>query len=488
MRGILVPALTTLLVVVCWLGVAPGYAASHNDAPLIMQDPPANIADVYAFVAIEDGVKSLDLIMTVNPLEEPGNGVNYYRFADDVLYSISIVKGTRNSSGAVVFNGKPAFTYNFRFTTAYKNKGTILSYGRGTEVGAINNVGDARQNLVQTYKVEKVNVPKGITTELSKGQVLLVPPVNAGPRTTPFYYDQSGNLIQGSTDFTTLDRYTRQSIFKLTDGSFVQCGQRDDGFYADVPAIFDLLGLRNPGNDGFNGYNVHVISFIVPLTAILTQNDIPMVGVYATTSRRQTTIRNSDKPNSTSGSFVQVGRMGNPLFNETLVALKDKDRYNQLPPSSDASIFTTYAANPELAVLINTVFGTSIQTTNRTDLVNIFIPDLLKVDTSTGAVPLPGRPGFSRLSFLGGDTIFSPFQNKLIPSGWPNGRRLGDDVVDIALTAVASGPTFNPIIPISDNVDTNDLLYNQTFPYHATPHGGPTSLLHDGDDQGLQPQ
>jgi len=160
--------------------------------------------------------------------------------------------------------------------------------------------------------------------------------------------------------------------------------------------------------------------------------------------------------------------MGNPLFNEVLVALRDKDNYNRRTPIEDAA-FATYARNPEVAVLLNTVFGTSFATANREDLVAVFIPDVLRVNTATGPVQLAGQTGFSRLGFLGGDTTAG------VSGGWPNGRRLGDDVVDIALTAVASGPAYSTITVVGDNINANDQVYNQVFPYSATPHAGPTN-------------
>src|SRR5581483_12253493 len=126
-------------------------------------------------------------------------------------------------------------------------------------------------------------------------------------------------------------------------------------------------------------------------------------------------------------------------------------------PVNDAK-YAKYALNPEVAALVNAVYGTSFVTTNRTDLKGIFIPDVLRVDTSTGAVPVAGEPAFNRLSFIGGDTTDGK------PSGWPNGRRVGDDVVDIALTAIASGPTFSTITIVGDNVDHNDEAYNVVFP------------------------
>lgn len=445
------------------------YAASHNDAPLIHADPGANITDIYTFIGMNGNQKVLNVIMTMNPLEDPGDGVNYYRFGTDILYSIHVERPIMQG-GSPVFRGNTTYRYDFRFSNDLKNENTILSYGLGTEAGAINTTGDNRQNLTQSFRVG--------STVLGMGPSFQVPPVNVGPRTTPNYYDVGGIEIQGATSEAELDSYTRNAIYTLNDGTRVFCGQREDGFYADVAGIFDLLGVRNPGIDLFGGYNLHAIALQIPVSNLVQGNQPQMLGVFGTTSRRKVTVLGANGANN-SGPWTQVGRMGNPLFNETLVALKDKDRYNMLSPQRDSTEFRGYAETPELAGLLNFVFGTTFETQNRSDLVGFFIPDVIKVDTSTAAVPLSGQASFNRLSVFGGDTIFSPTQNTEIPSGWPNGRRLGDDVVDIALTAIASGPSYTTITPLGDNVNSNDAAYHMVFPYAGTPWGGPTTPLHD---------
>jgi len=467
-------------------------AASHSDAPLIKQDPQANLTDVYAFVGTkynDPREKVLNVVVHVRPFSEPGDGVIYDRFADDARYSIHIADPTR---------GTEVMRYDFTFSNVnpttppgLKNSNTILSYGRGTEIGPITNVGDARQNFVQTYSVTRVTATDGGSSKdddrrrtdvLANG--LLTPPPNVGARTTPFYNDATGRAVSGATSFAALDRYTRQTVFGLPSGEAVFAGPREDGFFADTAAIFDLLdprilagglGQAGTGVDGFKGFNVLAYAIQIPLDHLPSfEYQSPFfgaqsgVGVYASVSRPSVTIRSASREPSSEGPFVQVNRMGNPLFNEVLVALKDKDNYNRRIPTDDAA-FATYARNPEVAVLINTVFGTSFATSNREDLVAVFIPDVLRVNTATGAVRLAGQAGFSRLGFLGGDSTNG------VSGGWPNGRRLGDDVVDIALTAVASGPTYAVITVVGDNVNANDQVYNQVFPYSATPHAGPTN-------------
>jgi hypothetical protein len=455
--------------------VSTAWAASHSDAPLIKQDPQANLTDVYAFVGTrydDPSAKVLNVIVHLRPFSEPGDGVTYDRFAEDVRHSIHI---TNPKTGGTVLRYDFLFSsVNPPFPPQLKNSNTILSYGRGTEIGPIQDVGDARQNFSQTFSVSKFS--NGMVTPLGRG--LLTPPPNVGARTTPFYNDANGRAVSGAASFDALDKYTRQTVYDLAGGEVAFAGPREDGFFADTPAIFDLLdprilgddlGQGGDGVDGFKGFNVLAFAIQIPVEHLRRVRNSPTVGVYASVSRRRFTSLSDKREPLGLGSYVQVNRMGNPLFNEVLVALRDKDEYNRTNPIDDAQ-FAKYALQPEVALLANTVFGTAFQTDNRTDLAGIYIPDVLRVDTSTEPVRLAGQPGFNRLSVFGGDTTANG-----TPSGWPNGRRLGDDVVDIALTAVASGPSFNTITAGGDNINSNDQVYNLVFPYSATPHAGPTN-------------
>ncbi|HEX9707880.1 MAG TPA: DUF4331 domain-containing protein [Steroidobacteraceae bacterium] len=466
-------------------GVGQGvFASNHSDAPLIKQDPQANLTDVYAFIGTQydnPSIKVLNVSMSFRPFSEPGDGAQYERFADDARYSIHI---------ADPVNGVTKLRYDFSFSpvdAGYKNRNTILSYGLGTEVGPIVAVGDARQNFTQKFRV--VRVSGGKTTRL--GQGLLVPPPNVGANVTPSYNDANGKAVTGALTLGDLDEYTRSTIHGLPSGETVWAGPRDDSFFSDIPGIFDLLNVRildNNGNladglgqdgngvDGFKGFNLLSVAIQIPLSkldelGIPTQYDSVFfgqqtgVGVYASVSRPRVTVRRSDGTRVNGGGWQQVSRLGNPLFTEALVAFADKDRFNRTPASQDMQ-FAKYARNPELATLINAVYGTSFAATNRADLVKIFIPEVLRVATTTDPVRLAGQAGFHRLGFIGGDTTNG------VSGGWPNGRRLGDDVVDIALTAIASGPGYSTINVVGDNVAANDVAYNQVFPYLATPHAG----------------
>jgi Domain of unknown function (DUF4331) len=459
-------------------------ASNHSDAPLIKQDPQANLTDVYAFIGTRydnPSIKVLNVSMSFRPFSEPGDGAIYERFASDARYSIHITDPK---------TGVTRLRYDFAFSRVdgnYKNRNTILSYGLGTQVGPIMAVGDARQNFTQKYSVGRV--VGGKSTTLRTG--LLVPPPNVGNNVTPAYNDANGKAVSGALTAGDLDVYTRSTIYSLKSGEVVWAGPRDDSFFADAPGIFDLLNVRildnngslsdglgqdRNGVDGFKGFNLLSIAMQIPVSdlealGIPTPYDSVFfgqqtgVGVYASVSRPRITERNPDGTQRNYGGWQRVSRLGNPLFTEGLVAFADKDRFNRTPASQDAQ-FAKYARNPELAALINAVYGTSFVASGRTDLEKIFIPEVLRVATTTDPVRLAGQAGFSRLGFIGGDTTNG------VSGGWPNGRRLGDDVVDIALTAIASGPTYSKITVVGDNIAANDLPYHRVFPYLATPHSG----------------
>lgn len=462
------------------LGSSPARASSHMDAPLITLDDAANTTDVYAFVSRQNGQKYLTTALAVYPHEEPGIGPNKYNFDDDVLYQIHV------ATGADLSAGRATYSYQFRFTTRFRNRKTILQ----SYLGVINDVGDAAQNLIQSYTVTRINHRTGAIERLGEG---IVPPNNQGNATPGYNQNDDGEQPArgGVATEAELDRFTRQAVTELSDGYVAFAGQRDDGFYGDIQAVFDLLKLRGPGRavDSQGGFNVHTMALNIPLAEIGGERQV--VGVYATTSRRRVTILTSLSAPILADGFVQVGRQGNPLFNEGLVALEDKDLYSRTSPTRDQDLFRRYAERPELAALINAlVFNANVApTTNRTDIAGIFIPDLIKVDLSTAPARLagggaadpgnPDDPGFSRLGIFGGDVLTSQVQagfgGGIVPGGWPNGRRFGDDVVDIAVTALISDLRVSPPIirgPAGDNVDANDIAYNKVFPYAATPLNG----------------
>lgn len=468
-------------------------ASSHSDAPLIKLDPQANLTDVYAFIRTRPGgEKVLVVEVNVRPFSEPGDGVMYEAFSPDALYSIHIANPT---------TGAEAQRYDFQFSSVtpagggYKNPATILRYGLGTELGPIVTVGDNRQNFTQSYTVSKV--VGNVRSTLNGATPLLVAPPNVGIKTTPDYNDANGRAVSGATSRPNLDHYTGQTTLDLPGGQTVFCGPREDGFFADTPGIFDLLngrilaggqfGQTGGGVDGFKGYNVLHYAIVIPVSQLPSftytgalQPPSTGVGVYASVSRPRNTLRRTNGEDVSSGPYIQVNRLANPLFNEVLVASVDKDRYNRTSPTDDAALFAKYAQTPELAHLLNVVFTQSFAETGRADLVAVYIPDVIRVNTTTGPTNISGDAAFNRLSVIGGETIATS-GGAQIPAGWPNGRRFGDDVVDIALSVIASGPSFSTITAVGDNVPANDQVYNRTFPYAATPNSG----LRNSKDSGV---
>ena len=450
---------------------SPLFASSHQDAPLAVLDPAANTTDVYAFVDQDDhGPKSLVVALGVYPFEEPGIGPNKFNFDDNVLYEIHVALGRDLAAG------RATLSYQFEFRSETRKPNTILQNFL-TEV--IQHVGDANQNFVQRYTVTKVDHRWNRRSVLGTG--ILVPPNNQG-NATPFYNqgDNGENPAKpGVTKEADLDRYTKEAIATLRNGYISFAGQRDDGFYADIQSIFDLQKLRNPGKDSQGGFNIHLMALEIPVDEL--GGDKQVVGVYATTSRREVRVLR-ERGDLNVGRWVQVARQGNPLFCEGLVAVADKDLYSRTSPEQDTVLFRKYAETPELAKLIGSQFQM-----NRTDIAAIFIPDLIKVDLSTPGAHLTSTGGddkanmFSRLSIFGRDVLQSqiqdPFRNGgFIPGGWPNGRRFGDDVVDIAIDALLSDLRgVQPVIntsPDGDGVVSNDVTYNRVFPYESTPQNG----------------
>ncbi len=450
------------------------HGSSHMDAPLITLDPSANTTDVYVFRTNQGGREYLTAALAVYPFQEPGIGPNNYRFDDNVLYEIHL------STGDDIAAGRKSMSYQFKFKTRYNNKGTILQTFLGPLNGDIDDDGfDVNQNLRQTYKVTRIDYrsrKRGKITNLGVGRVS---PNNQGLVTAFYNEDDSGEnpAKNGVDSLDKLDQYTQGAIFDLKKGYQVFAGQRDDGFYADIQSIFDLdftFGGSNEPFDSQGGFNVHTIVLNIPLEEI--GEDYNLVGAYATTSRQRVIVLRGKKQDKNFGRWVQVARQGNPLFNEAFIGVEDKDLYNRTSPQWDNYLFKTYALNPQVAAVLG------LKATDRTDIASIFIPDMIRVDTSTGPARLAGTVndnGFSRLSVFGGDTLLNEFGND-VAGGFPNGRRFGDDVVDIAIIALIGDqfPLDMAIAAANDGVTENDISFNNTFPYAGTPHNGRNHVHH----------
>jgi len=455
---------TALALVASLSAIAPSGASSHREAPLISEDPVADNTDTYAFVS-PDRPDTVTFVANWIPLEEPAGGPNFNKFGDDVKYTIN-VDNNGDAADDVV--------YEFRFRTRIQNRNTFLY-----NTGPITSLDDPDFNVRQSYSVAKVK--NGRRSVVASG--LATPPVNIGPRSTPNY-----------------EALAKAAVHNLKDGSKVFAGQRDDPFFVDLGSAFDLLGLRPlnqahlvelptaKGVDGVGGYNTHSVVLQVPVKD-LTADGKPLelgardpnavIGVYSTSQRRQVRVLSaSGNQPSSDGPWVQVSRLGMPLVNEVVIPLGKKDRFNASDPQDDAQ-FGTFVADPEPSRLIPVLYpGVKVPPAPRNDIVAIFLTgipglnqppkvkpaELIRLNMGVPPTPLDKQ---DPLGLLAGQT-----------DGFPNGRRLVDDVTDIELRALAGGTPFTPAFNISpnniltDGVQANDKPFLSSFPYVATPHQG----------------
>jgi Domain of unknown function (DUF4331) len=450
--------------------------SSHREAPEISKDPVADSTDVYAFVS-PDKPGTATLIANYIPLQGPAGGPNFYEFGDDVLYEIHI-----DNNG----DGQAEISYQFRFHTTVRDPDTFLY-----NTGPIESLGSSTWNRVQTYDVGVVK--GGSFSNLGSG--LPCPPCHIGPLSTP--------------DYASL---AAAAVTSLGGGITVFAGQRAEGFYVDLGAIFDLGDLRPfenlhaqyglnvfsgpaAGVNATNHLNVHSIAIQVPISAV-TISGHPTIGVWTTASRQRVTLWDADQgENVNAGPFRQVSRLGNPLFNEVIVPLGRKDLWNSLPPDDD-KLFAGYVTQPGLAALLpglypgvfpnlaalvssgkpradlEAILLTGIPSgliPGFTNLTGTVLADMLRLNTSIPATPVSKQ---SIYGLLGGDL-----------AGFPNGRRVTDDVVAIELRAVA-GVTY-PLVDksftpdaaaskLTDGLTPADVSspYLGTFPYLGVPYSG----------------
>ncbi|CAN5591519.1 DUF4331 domain-containing protein [soil metagenome] len=456
-RSMTSAAAAGLLAITSVAGSALG--ASHREAPLIAFDPSADITDLYAFVS-PDREGTVTLIANYHPFQEPGAGPNYYPFNPEVTYWIKV-----DNTG----DGVADRTYTFNFTTNVANPDSFLYSGYGP-IGAVDS------NVTQTFSLAR----NGET--IADG--LDVPPPNIGPRTTPDY---------GASD------YVAGGIHNLGEGDGqVFAGQVDDPFFGDIGAIFDLGGLRpfneahliplenRKGEDTFAAFNVNAIAIQVPHTDLTNDGQEvsapdaanAVIGVWAGASRMALSVDGGV------GELVQVSRLGNPLINEVIIPIGQKDEWNAGEPADDAQYMDRYL-NPELAAIVNTVYPSlpDARTSEREDLVLILgrgVPGLNQTNTDglydmlrlNMGVPPAEDP--DRMGAVAGDV-----------AGFPNGRRLIDDVIDIEIRAIIDGygeflaenfglPNLEPNNAVGDGCDSNDVSFRDggSFPYLGDAHQG----------------
>jgi hypothetical protein len=450
MRKFLYSAFAAAVILALVVGLAPtaSSAASHREAPLISLDPTADITDFFMFRSYEPGQEDkIVFIMDVIPGEEPSSGPNYWNFDPTVLYSIYIDNDKDGEADDVRFE----FRFKNEFRGIIKDLGLFLSYVALPPITALDGAGSEGLGLRQTYTVTMFQ--QGRKTVL--GRDLIAVPSNVGPRTMPDY-----------------DSLAAQGLYEVENDIRVFAGQRDDPFYIDLGAVFDTLNLRAPGTDMLSGFNVHTIALEVP-ASLLTQDQQgaedtsqPVLGAYASTSRRAVRVMSSDDDDdrqNRGSNWVQVQRLANPLVNEAIIGTVDKDRWNNLDPSRERR-FLDYYTNPRLVTALEAVFGLDAQPAfDLRDVLLTYTPgdysklsELLRLDISVDPVPLASQ---NPLTALAGDT-----------AGWPNGRRPIDDVTDVAVKVIGGANYI--ALPSIDSVDANDKPLTAAFPFLPTPWDG----------------
>jgi hypothetical protein len=455
-------AVVVVAVAAAAVAVPLGFGSSHREAPNIALDPAADNTDVYAYTA-DDAPKALTIAADWIPGQVPANGPNFFRFDDRAKYYVNI-----DNTG----DGVADLRYEFEFQTQTRNPNSFLYAGPGTQ-----DFSDPGLNVVQRYDLTREVLRNGeVTSEKRIARDLPVAPSNIGPKTFPDYA-----------------KFAKQSIRTLRDGTKVFVGSRDDPFFVDLGAAFDAINVRQGtgneglGKDDLSGMNTSATILQIPEYRV-TKDREPVagpgagnavVGVWSSTERRRLEVQNANStggsPSSVGGkpnNFVQVSRLGNPLVNEVIIPLGKKDKFNRTTPDQDAANYGSYVVKPELAAVLNALFDVGAPEDDRTDIVQAVlqgIPDLNEhsgpnagtpVDTLKINLGVPPSPTPSRFGVIGGDN-----------AGYPNGRRLTDDVVDIDLQVVAGFLVGNQV-PLGDGVDRNDTPFLGHFPYLAAPHSG----------------
>jgi hypothetical protein len=453
----LVSAAALAVAVFAGLGPGAGVASSHREAPLVAADPQIDTTDVYAFVS-PDKQNTVTLIANWIPFEEPAGGPNFYAFSPDARYDVNV-----DNDGDAVAD----IVYRWRFANHYRSPETFLY-----NTGLVTSLTDPDLNFFQTYDLFRIK--GGTSTRLLDDA--LVAPSRVGDFSMPDY--------EGLRD---------EAIYTMgSDGSRAFAGQADDSFYLDL-RVFDLVygapTFSEVGTDTLAGFSVNSVALRVPKGQVAAGGDgSGIVGVWSSVQRRSVRVQDSEGGQSYTGSFVQVSRLGMPLVNEVVIPVGQKDRFNASQPIDDGQ-FLDFVLEPELPEDVQALYGLAAPDTCgdpntpprcRDDLVQVFltgIPGLNQPPTVTPSemirlnmsVPVC-EPGvcatYSPLGVIGGDT-----------AGYPNGRRLADDVIDISLQVVEGELVGNPN-DLSDGVDVNDVSFSSTFPYLALPQSGSAPAPH----------
>jgi len=451
-----------------FVGLAPNasLASSHREAPLVAADPQIDATDLYAFRS-PDKPNTVTFISNWIPFEEPAGGPNFFLWAPDVHYDINI-----DNNG----DAKPDIIYRWVFTTHYRTPGSFLY-----NTGPVNNLNDSTLNIFQTYDLYRITPghQKEILDDVPAA------PSDVGDASMPDYANLESQAVQH---------------FGKNNNSATLAGQADDPFFLDL-RVFDLVygcappypGCAHPfheaGHDTLTGFNVNTLVLQVPRNAVHRATS-PVIGVWTTAERQSTRVEDSSGNVNASGDFVQVSRLGMPLVNEVVVPVSLKDYFNGSKPKDDGQ-FLGAVQDPELPHDINALYGLSVPDSDpntagiqRSDLISVFLTGLsglnqpagvhaseqLRLNLNTPLCGVNGAPACSTEGVLGSD-----------PQGFPNGRRLSDDIIDIAVQVV-EGCLLNQNTPTScalgDGVPSNDLSFRTHFPYEALPHSGSETNPH----------
>jgi hypothetical protein len=455
-------------------GAGSAQASSHREAPLISGDPRADNTDVYAFVA-PDAKNDVTLVANFIPFEEPAGGPNFYPFEEGSNYDFNI-----DSNGDA--KADVIFRYTFKNVDLRANKSFLYNDG------VVTSLNDKNLLFKQTYTLTRISGKK--QTLLAKGTVA---PSDVGKASMPKYSDLRD-----------------QAIVKIKGGGKSFAGQADDPFFADL-RVFDLLyggDLSETGTDTLKGYNVNTIALQVSKDDVALKANAyknPVIGVWSSVEKQSLSYDKYGKAKR-SKNLNQVSRLGNPLVNEVVLPAGLKDAFNSITPDKDAKIPEVVKAvtEPELPKLIEGIFKIKAPKTPRNDLVEIFLTGIAKKAPTLDGSKAPIQADLNsqvlnkdvnakkfvpsemlrlnlgvaptakpnRLGVLGGDL-----------QGFPNGRRLADDVIDISLQAVEGAAQAGKLVDAlaaGDKVNANEVGFENSFPYVALPHDAAVNTAGDG--------
>jgi hypothetical protein len=448
------------------VAAAMSFGSSHSEAPGTANDRKADNTDTYAYTA-PDAPNALTVVANWIPLQAPAGGPNFYQWDPKARYNIKV-----DNTG----DGYEDVAYRWKFKTRYRNPNSFL-YAAPT-VDAVN---DPDVNLVQTYDLYKETYKHRKLVRVKRlANDAPVVPDNVGPKTIPnFAKVEAGGV-------TPLKGGGKTIVTPADDAFFVDLGAIFDGINIDKPGR-PMIGLGNQGGgkDDVAGYNTKSFVLQVPEREVTRdrkqvdgmKSKNAVVGVWATTERKRSSVLGSSAKGKHGKRWAQVSRLGNPLINEVIIPIGKKDKFNATSPANDAKNFGQFALNPEPARILNALFGLGIQENNRTDIVQALlagVPGLTQIGKNPAAadtlklnlgVAPSAKP--NRFGVLAGDL-----------AGFPNGRRLADDVVDIELRVIAGALLSPPKnVPLGDGVDQNDKPFRSQFPYVGLANDGFNSSL-----------